>query len=67
MFTLPRYAFYTKTDTKSPHFYLLRSKYVPFSNQKHPTYQLHRMLKTYVLTNNIKVNTMTNARHWQMG
>ena len=28
-----------------------------FSHQKQPPYLLHRMFKTYVLTNNIKVNT----------
>ena len=28
-----------------------------FFNQKQPSYLLHRMFKTYVLTNNIKVNT----------
>ena len=27
------------------------------SNQKHPPYLLHRMFKTYMLTDNIKVNT----------
>ena len=49
--------FIQKNDTKSPHFYLLRSKFVPFSNWKHPPYLRHRMFKTYVLTHNIKVNT----------
>ena len=53
----PRYEFYTKNYRKSPPFYLLRSNSVPFSNQKHPPYLLHRMFKTYGLTNNIKVNT----------
>ena len=46
-----------KKKTKSPQFYLLRSKSVPFSHQKHPPYLLHRVFKTYVLINNIKVNT----------
>ena len=57
MFAPPRYEIYTKMTKKSPHFYLQRSKSVPFSHQKQPPYLLHRMFKTYVLTNNIKVNT----------
>ena len=57
MFAPPRYEFHTKIDTNIPIFYLLRSKSVFFSNQKQPPYLLHRIFKTYVLTNNIKVNT----------
>ena len=45
MFAPPRYEIYTKNDQKSPHFYLQRSKSVPFSHQKQPPYLLHRMFK----------------------
>ena len=57
MFAPPRSEFYTKNDTKSPHFYLLRSKSVPFSNQSIRHIYFIVCVKTYVLTNNIKVNT----------
>ena len=34
MFAPPRYEIYTKNDQKSPHFYLQRSKSVPFFQSK---------------------------------
>ena len=37
--------------------YYVANLYI-FPQQKHPPYLLHRMFKTYVLTNNIKVNTL---------
>ena len=57
MFAPPRYEFYTQMTKKRPQFFLQRYKSVPFSHQKHQSYLLHCMFKTYVLTNNIKVNT----------
>ena len=57
MFAPPRYEIYTKMTKKILiSIYNVANLYL-FSHQKQPPYLLHRMFKTYVLTNNIKVNT----------
>ena len=57
MFAPPRYEIYTKMNKKVLiSIYNVANLYL-FSHQKQPPYLLHRMFKTYVLTNNIKVNT----------
>ena len=57
MFAPPRYEIYTKMTKKVLiSIYNVANLYL-FSHQKQPPYLLHRMFKTYVLTNNIKVNT----------
>ena len=56
MFAPPRYEIYTKMTKKVLiSIYNVSNLYL-FSHQKQPPYLLHRMFKTYVLTNNIKVN-----------
>ena len=57
MFAPPRYEIYTKMTKKYLiSIYNVANLYL-FAHQKQPPYLLHRMFKTYVLTNNIKVNT----------
>ena len=57
MFAPPRYEIYTKMTKKVLiSIYNVANLYL-FSHQKQPPYRLHRMFKTYELTNNIKVNT----------
>ena len=57
MFAPPKYEIYTKMTKKVLiSIYNVANLYL-FSYQKQPPYLLHLMFKTYVLTNNIKVNT----------
>ena len=57
MFAPPKYEIYTKMTKKVLiSIYNVENLYL-FSHQKQPPYLLHLMFKTYVLTNNIKVNT----------
>ena len=53
MFAPPRYEIYIKNDGKVLISIYNVANLYPFSHQKQPPYLLHRMFKTYVLTNNI--------------
>ena len=57
MFAPPRYDIYSKNDKKVLISIDNVANLYLSSNQKQQPYLHHRMFKTYVLTNNIKVNT----------